>query len=486
MQALRAPEAPPLVPVSICRPEDRRYLLLAAILASALGFIDGSVVAIAMPAMRAGLSASLSQAQWIGAGYLLALSSLVLTGGAMGDRFGVARVFGLGIAVFVLASLICTVAGSAEAMIAARIVQGLGAGLMVPGSMALISRAYPAGERGRALGIWAAAASGTTVAGPILGGLVLSSGAEDAWRWIFALNLPLGGVALWLLWSKTVPDPGRPGTPVDWPGAILASTALAILAWDLTEGGGSAWSLVALGLSGLFLWHEARTPAPMLPLSMFRNRAFSAANLATLFLFFALAAVLFYLPMTAVTAWGARGIDVTLALLPLGILIGVFSTPAGRLVDRIGPGYVVTTGALLVSIAYAGLALSAAQAGMYTHILPLMALNGLGMSLVAAPISAAVMASAGEGEQGAASGINNAVARVANLVAVTLMGGVAAGAYRAAGGPGSFAETGLADPVHIAATAAGFATVATIASVAALVASAISAFGIRRQEMARR
>ncbi len=466
------------MPGLICAPEDRRSLLLAAILASALGFIDGSVVAIAMPAMRQGLSASLTEAQWIGAGYLLAMSSLVLTGGAMGDRFGVARVFGLGIAIFVAASLVCTLAQTVGWMIAARIVQGLGAGLMVPGSMALISRAYPAQDRGRALGIWAAAASGTTVAGPILGGLVLSSGAEDAWRWIFALNLPLGGIALWLLWSKTLPDRGRPGTPVDLPGAALACAALAVLAWDLTEGGGSAWSLLAVALAGLFLWREATTPAPMLRLGMFRNRAFAAANLATLFLFFALAAVLFYLPMTAVSAWGARGIDVTLVLLPLGILIGVVSTPAGRLVDRIGPGPVIATGAVLVAVAYAGLAITAATAGMYTHILPLMALNGLGMGLVAAPVSAAVMGAADEAEQGAASGTNNAVARVANLVAVTLMGGVAAAAYKTAGGTASFAETGLADPAHLAATLAGFRAVAAIAAGAAVIAALIAALGI--------
>ena len=477
----RAPEAPPLVPVPICLDANRRFLLLAAILASALGFIDGSVVAIAMPAMRAGLHASLTQAQWIGAGYLLAMSSLVLTGGAMGDRFGVARVFGLGIAVFVVASLICTLAATAPAMIAARIVQGMGAGLMVPGSMALIARAYPAAERGRALGLWAAAASATTVAGPILGGLVLSSGAEGAWRWIFALNLPLGGLALWLLWSKTLRDPGRPGTPVDLPGAVLASATLGVLAWDLTKGGGSVWSLVAAGLAGLFLWREASTPAPMLRLAMFRNRGFSAANLATLFLFFALAAVLFYLPMTAITAWGARGIDVTLALLPLGVLIGVVSAPAGRLADRFGPRPVIASGALLVSLAYTGLELSAAHAGMYTHILPLMALNGFGMGLVAAPVSAAVMASAREDEQGAASGINNAVARVANLVAVTLMGGVAAGAYRAAGGTASFAETGVSGATHAAATAAGFATVASVAATAALVACVIAGLGIPRR-----
>lgn len=485
MTDTRASEHSP-VPVSICRPEDRRFLLLAAILASALGFIDASVVAIAMPAMREGLSASLTQAQWIGAGYLLAMSSLVLTGGAMGDRFGVARVFGLGIVIFVLASLVCTLATTAEWMIVARMVQGLGAGFMVPGSMSLIARAYPAEARGRALGIWAAAASATTVAGPILGGLVLSSEAEGAWRWIFALNLPLGSIALWLLWTRTRPDPGRPGTPVDLPGAALACSALGVMAWDLTEGGGSAWLLLALTLAGLFLWREATTRAPMLRLGMFRSRAFTAANLATLFLFFALAAVMFYMPMTAVTAWGARGLDVTFALLPIGIMIGLFSTPAGRLADRVGPGRVVATGATLVAVAYAGLALSAEVAGMYSHILPLMALNGLGMSLVAAPISAAVMAAAAESEQGAASGVNNAVARVANLIAVTLMGGLAAASYRAAGGTASFAAGGVTDPAHAAATASAFATIAWVAASAALVAALIAGLGIRRQVIARR
>jgi EmrB/QacA subfamily drug resistance transporter len=480
MTDMRAAEDTPSLPVSICAARDRRYMLLASILASALGFIDGSVVAIAMPAMREGLDASLTQAQWIGAGYLLAVSSLVLTGGAMGDRFGVARVFGLGIAVFVLASLICTLAPTPAWLIAARIVQGAGAGLMIPGSMALISRAYPAAERGRALGIWAAAASATTVAGPILGGLVLGAGTEDAWRWIFALNLPLGGAALWLLWSKALPDPGRPGTPVDLPGALLASAALGLLAWDLTEGGGSTWSLAAALLAGLFLWHEATTPAPMLRLSMFRNRGFSAANLATLFIFFSLAAVLFYLPMTAVTAWGARGIDVTLALLPLGIMIGLASTPAGRMVDRIGPGPVIATGGALVALAYAGLALFAERAGIYTHVLPLLAMNGLGMALVAAPVSAAVMASANDGEQGAASGVNNAVARVSNLIAVTLMGSLAAAAYTAAGGAASFAEPGLADPAHAAATASAFAAIAWIAALAAALGSAVASLGLPR------
>jgi EmrB/QacA subfamily drug resistance transporter len=479
MTFARASEGTP-VPVSICRPEHRRFILVAAILASALGFIDASVVAIAMPAVRADLGASLPQAQWIGAGYLLSMSSLVLTGGAMGDRFGVARVFSLGIAVFVLSSILCALAPSAAMMIGARALQGIGAGFMVPGSMAIIARAYPADERGRALGIWAAASSGTTAAGPILGGLLLTWGPDWAWRAIFALNLPLGGLSLWLLARFTLPDPGRPGTPVDVTGAFLASSALGMIAWGLTT---LSLPVLAGGIVvfGLFILQEARTTGAMVRLSLFRDRAFSAANLATLFLFFALPAVLFYLPMTAVTAWGARPIDVTFALLPLGVLIGLLSTPAGRLADRIGPGPLVACGALMVALADAGLAWIAVGAGMFTQVLPLMALTGLGMGLVAAPLTAGVMAAAREAEQGAASGINNAVARVANLVAVALMGSVAALAYTAAGGKASFAAEGISDAMHRSATAAGFSTVAAIASACAAIAACIAAFGMGRR-----
>jgi EmrB/QacA subfamily drug resistance transporter len=473
-QIERTPEPQP-VSFFICRPEDRRFILLAAILASALGFIDGSIVAIAMPVMRHGLNATLTEAQWIGGAYLLAMSSLVLMGGAMGDRFGVARVFGAGIAVFVAASMACAAAQSAEWMIVARVLQGVGAGFMVPGSMAIIGRAYPPETRGRAIGIWAAAASATTVAGPILGGLVLELKMPGAWRWIFALNLPLGAVALWLLWTRTRPDPGRPGTPIDFLGAVLGTVSLGLFAYGLTE---AAWIWAGGGavLAVAFLVHEARIPAPMLRLSLFADRAFAAANLATLFLFFALAAVMFYLPMTAVTAWGARGVDVTLALLPLGLMIGLFSTPAGRLADRIGAGPLVAAGSLLVALADAGLALFATAPGMYTHVLPMMALKGAGMSLVAAPLSAAVMAAAGATEQGAASGINNAVARVANLMAVALMGTVAASAYTAAGGLDSFAANGNLGDAHRIATASGFAAVAWVAALSSM----IAAIGIRR------
>ncbi|MGL5009690.1 MAG: MFS transporter, partial [Paracoccaceae bacterium] len=216
-------------PVSICAPEARKWVLLTAILASSLGFIDGSVVAIALPAMRASLGASLAEAQWFANAYLLVLSAFILAGGALGDRFGTARVFGAGIGIFVLGSVLCAVAPTPETLIAARAVKGLGAALMVPGSMAIIGKAYPREMRGRAIGTWSAASAITTALGPIIGGAVLTLGPDWAWRLIFAVNLPLGGIALWLLFTRVVPDRGQPGVPIDLLGAVLATVGLGLI-----------------------------------------------------------------------------------------------------------------------------------------------------------------------------------------------------------------------------------------------------------------
>ena len=475
-----------LAPVSLpplCAPEARKWVLTTAILASSLGFIDGSVTSIAMPAMRASLAASLVEAQWIGNAYLLALSALVLAGGAMGDRFGVARVFGAGIAVFVVASLVCAVAPTAGALIAARVVQGVGAALMVPGSMAIIARAYPKAERGRALGIWAAASAITTAAGPILGGLLLTWGPDWSWRLIFAVNLPLGAFAIWILATKVRADPSRPEIAIDMVGALLATAGLGLAAYALTDPGPRATVTLAAGAAALalFVLWEARAAHPMMRLGLFRDRGFSAANVATFFLYFALSAVLFFLPMTAISAWGATEIEVTAAFVPLSVLIGALSTPAGRMADKIGAGPMIAGGSALVGLAYGALALTAGEADFWGRAVPAMTVAGLGMALVVAPLSAGVMARVSEAEQGAASGINNAVSRVAGLVAVALLGPVAASAYAKAGGAASFGEPGVAGAAHAAATSAGFGAVAGIAAACALVAALAAATGLRRE-----
>lgn len=460
------------MPVSFCADADRRIILWAAILASSMGFIDGSVTSIAMPAMRTALSASLSQAQWINAAYLLAVSSLVLVGGAMGDRFGIARVFSLGIVVFVAASLACAGAVTPEQMIAARAAKGVGAALMVPGSMAMVARAYPRAERGRALGLWASASTLTTALGPVLGGMFVTWGGDIGWRMIFALNLPLGLVALWLVRGRTPGDFGKPGVRVDIPGALLATLGLGLMAWALTEATAPLWTPFAAAASLLaFLAWEAVAPAPMLRLGLFRNRTFAVTNLVTFALYFALNGVMFYLPMTAVSAWKVTPLEVTAAFLPISVMIGLLSAPAGRMADRLGAGPLMAVGSALVAVAYAGLWHFAPLGAFWTHVVPCTALAGLGLGLVVAPLTAAAMQGAEDGEQGAASGVNNAVARVAGLVAVALLGRVAASAY-GTGAPG-FGVTGDS-PTHLAATAAAFGGVAVIASTMAAVAAGLA------------
>ena len=471
MTILRASEGTP-VPVSFCAEADRRIILWAAILASSMGFIDSSVTSIAMPAMREALGASLSQAQWINAGYLLSLSSLVLVGGAAGDRFGIARIFSLGIVIFVAGSLACAFALTPGLMIAARVVKGVGAAPMVPGSMAMVSRAYPRAERGRALGLWAAASTLTTALGPVLGGMFVTWGGELGWRLIFALNLPLGIAALGLIRGRTPGDMGKPGVRVDLPGAGLATLGLGLMAWSLTESSAPVWiALAALAsLAGFLLW-ESLTPAPMLRLGLFRNRTLAVTNLVTFALYFALNGVMFYLPMTAVSAWKVTPLEVTAAFLPISVMIGLLSAPAGRMADRWGAGPLMAAGSGLVACAYAGLWLAAPHGQFWAHVVPLTALAGLGLGLVVAPLTAAAMQGAEDGEQGAASGVNNAVARVAGLIAVALLGRIAAGAY----GPGApgFGLPGDT-PAHLAATGAAFGAVALSASLMAALAALLA------------
>ena len=459
------------------------YLLAAAVLASAMGFIDSSVTAIAIPSIRASLGGTLAAAEWVQGGYLLVLTSLILAGGAMSDRFGVVRVFQGGILAFMASSLLCALAPSMVLMIAARGLQGLGAAFMVPGSMTLVSRAYARQDRGRALGVWAAASTATTAGGPILGGLVLTLGGSGAWRAIFALNLPLGAGALWLLARHAVPDAGRPGTPVDLWGAALATVGLGALALALTEG--AALALPAAGVAVLagvaFVWLEARLPAPMIRLGLFADRRFSAVNLATLLLYIGLNGVSFYLPMTAISAWHVTPLGVTAAFLPISVLIALFSARAGRLADRIGPGWPMTLGCLIVALAYALIATFAPRQDFWHMTAPFCILTGLGLALLVAPLTAAVMAHAPDADQGAASGINNATARAAALVAVALMGRIAAVSY----GPVSGTMPGFALPyasaAHQAATSLAFAHIAATSACLALAAAVISALGLIRR-----
>lgn len=470
---------------NFCPAARRKYVLVAAILASAMGFIDGSVVAIAIPAMRESLDASLMQVQWINNGYILALSALILVGGAAGDRFGLRRVFGLGILLFVLASVACAVAPTAETLIVARIVQGVAAALMVPGSLAIIAKTYPEGERARAIGIWAAASAMTTSLGPVLGGALLSVGDAGVWRLIFAINLPIGAVALALIWLRVPDDTPVAADPLDIVGAALATASLGLIAWGLTGAEGEhagadaarplVWAAVGAVLLVAFLWWEARARHPMMPLRLFASGSFSAANLLTFCLYFALSGVLFYLPMTLITGWGLAEAQVGLIFVPLSLAIALGSGPVGALADRLGARPLIAAGSALVAVAYGGLGLAVLAQSFWWGVFPAMCLMGVGMALVVAPLSTAVMGAVRVADSGAASGINNAISRTAGLVAVAVLGGLATAGYLDAGGSGAFGATpGQAGPMS-----RGMAVVAWVTAALSLMAAVVAWLGLR-------
>lgn len=481
-------------PNTFCPADSRKFVLFAAILASALAFIDGSIVSIATPTIRKSLDASLTDAQWIANGYTLSLSALMLLGGAAGDRFGLKRVFSVGIAMFVSMSLLCALAWSPVSLIGFRVLQGIGAAFMIPGSLALISKAYPKAERGKAIGTWAAASAITTACGPVIGGFLLAQGSEEMWRLIFAINIPLGGIALWMLFARVPADRPVARKPLDVRGACLAIAFLGALAWALTGPEGNdglpdpghlgLWLAVAAVAFAGFVHVERRAKDPIMPLRVFSSRSFDAANVATFSLYFGLSAVLFFLPMTLIGGWGMNQATAGILFVPLTLAIAGLSGPVGALADRTGPGPLIAAGSALVAIAYATLGAFLSLNNFWFHVLPCIVTMALGMALVVAPLSAAVMGSVDDDDTGTASGVNNAVSRVAGLVAVAAMGGLAAWRFGLANAPGDFGlalDTGV-DATHRAASDAAMSAVAFAAATMSAIAALAAWFGIRSPE----
>ncbi len=469
-------------------------MLVAAILASALGFIDGSVVAIAIPAMRSNLGASLVEAQWISNAYALTLSALILAGGAAGDKFGLRSTLIVGIALFIGGSMVCAVAPDPLFLIFARAAQGVGAAIMVPGSLAIIAKAYPKKERGRAIGIWAASSALTTALGPVIGGVLLSSFDDSVWRWIFAVNLPLGGLAIYFLAAKVPADAPGAKRALDLGGAALATASLGALAYGFTVFGtasllhSAAWVAAGLVVMAAFLVLERRQREPMVDLGLFASRPFSGANISTFFLYFALSAILFYLPMLLIAGWGLSEAESGFIFLPLSLAIAILSGPVGKASDSTGARLPIAAGSLVVAAAFAGLALLTGGGvhSFWLGIFPLMALMGLGMALVVSPLSTAIMTAVADNDTGAASGINNAVARMAGLFAVAAMGGVAALRYASLLGEGAGTVPGFGEQpatalpaevesIRLAASDAAFAAIAWVTA-ALCVLSALTAW----------
>jgi EmrB/QacA subfamily drug resistance transporter len=414
---------------SPCAPRHRKWVLAATIAGSAMAFVDGTVVNIALPAIQRSFGAGVAGLQWVVNGYLLLLGSLILVGGALGDRVGRRRVFLAGIVLFALSSVGCALAPSLAVLVAARVAQGIGAALLVPQSLAILTACFPASVRGKAIGTWAAASAITTSAGPPLGGLLIDL---VSWRVAFWINLPLAMVALWLTW-RFVPESRdeRARGGLDWVGAAIAVVALGALTLGLGELASEHRRLavvavaLALGAVGLvaFVLVERRVARPLIAPELFRSRVFVGANVVTVLLYGSMAAALFLLPFDLVSRRGLTAARAGLTILPLGVIIGVLSRTVGGLADRHGPRMFLTAGPLLVAAAQVGLAWG--QGSYWLGVeLPLIVLAG-GMALVVSPLTTAVMNAAPAGKSGAASGVNNAASRLAGALAVGAVGAIA-------------------------------------------------------------
>jgi EmrB/QacA subfamily drug resistance transporter len=407
----------------------RSWVLAATIIASAMAFIDGTVVNIALPTIQKGLTADLADLQWVSNAYLLPLGALILVGGGLGDRLGRRRIFLVGIVTFALASLLCAAAPTIGALIAARAVQGVGAALLVPQSLAIISANFPKNIRGRAIGTWAAASSITTSLGPPLGGFLIDL---LSWRVAFWINLPLSVVAVWLAW-RFVPE-SRDDTakgPIDWLGAAIAIIAFGVLTYGLVAiSAGSIGALgiaaaIVIGLAGLvlFVLVEMRAANPVMPPELFRLATFTGTNLVTVFLYGALAGLLFLMPFELQARRGLSASVTGLTILPVGIIIGVFSRMAGALADKWGPRPFLIVGPILVGLCGVGLAL-AIPSYWIGVVVPILFL-ATGMAIVVSPLTTAVMNSVPDTKSGTASGVNNAASRLAGVIAIAIFGAAA-------------------------------------------------------------
>jgi EmrB/QacA subfamily drug resistance transporter len=392
-----------------------------------MAFIDGTVVNVALPALQTNLNATAADVQWVIESYALLLSALLLVGGSLGDHYGRRRIFLLGVVIFAVASGLCGLAGNIRQLIAARAIQGFGAALLVPGSLAIISSSFSEQERGRAIGVWSGFSAITTGIGPVLGGWLIE---HVSWRAVFFINLPLALVVILISFRHVAENSERESSSVDWLGAVLAAVGLGALVFGLIESSQVGFNdrLVLIALAAgvvvliLFLFVESWLSSPMLPLTLFRSRTFAGTNLLTFLLYAALGGTLFLLPLNLIQVQDYSPTAAGAVLLPFILIVSFLSRWAGGLVARYGPKLPLVVGPVVTGVGYLLFLLPGIGGDYWTNFFPPVVVLGLGMAITVAPLTTTVMSSISQNRAGIASGVNNAVARTASLIAIAVVG----------------------------------------------------------------
>ncbi len=413
----------------------KRLTLVATILGSSIAILDGSVVSVALPSIQRSLGGGLAGQQWVSNAYLLTLGSLILLGGSLGDIFGERRVFAIGVGGFGAASLLCAIAPSIALLVGFRALQGVAGALLTPSSLAVIVATFPERERGPAIGTWTALGTIAGALGPLVAGAILTVGS---WRWIFLINAPLVIVCLWLI-RKAVPSTGPTAArrKVDVVGALLCVLALGGSVFALIEQPRLGWSNPAVGGSliggviafAAFLFHESRASDPMLRLALFKSRNFAVGNVETLSLYGGLSAFFFFLVLYLQQVAGYSPLESGLALLPESVVMFALSSRFGALADRFGPRLFMGAGPLIAGAGLLLLLTVGVHVDYVTEVLPGVLLFSLGLSITVAPLTAAILAGVEQSQAGIGSAVNNAVARVAGLIATVAVGAAVAAQF---------------------------------------------------------